>query len=700
MSIPVGILTVSDKCSKGQATDTSGPALTQLLTETHQQQWTVVATRVVPDDMRQITETVQTWSTTGQVGGRPLCRLVIVTGGTGISPSDQTVGALEPLFTKRLPSLVTAMVVGSLRITPMAALSQVAAGVVADATLVLAVPGSRKGATETVQQVLPVLPHAIDTLEARTGTRHLHTEEKEEKATAGAGTLHTEDATKGKKALCGCGRDDEEGIQPSGVSNDLGASVVHRARRSPYPMIPVSTALSLVLSSMAVPEPVDLPLHAIRPGQVAARDVVAQENVPGYPASVMDGYAVIAADGPGSYTVRGSATAGGATVTHQDPLVAGQIVRITTGAPMPPGADAVVMVEDTELVHQEDGMKAEEERVVRILESGRVQAGQHVRPIGHDLAKGATVLRAGEAVTSVGGEIGALAVSGNRTFTVYAGPRIAVMSTGDEVVDVSSTSHMTVPEAGTLAYGAIRDCNRPALIAALKALGCDVEDLGVVRDEPDAIAQTVREALDRCQGIVTTGGVSMGERDWLKPVVEQRLQGRILFGRVAMKPSKPTTFATIPTANGNGRERFVFALPGNPVSALVAFHMFVAPAIRLLSGHLARSDGPSPPRIVDDARVTQEALGVLRPSVTAAFEGPDVALDMARPEYSRGSLVWNQRSCKWTVRLVDQRQQSSRVASMQRANALVSLPRGSDIKRTIVGGELVTAIVIAAPHFS
>ncbi|KAJ2869304.1 hypothetical protein GGI22_000335 [Coemansia erecta] len=718
MSVPVGILTVSDKCSRGQATDTSGPALAQLLMQTPSaRQWVIVATAIVPDDKKQISDTVQSWCTPRTSDGEPLCRLAIVAGGTGISPSDVTVGALEPLFTKRLPSLATAMVVGSLKITPMAALSQITAGVVNDATVVLAVPGSKRGATENVQQILSVLPHAIDTLKARTGTRHLH-----------AAAEEADEPTKGSieispKALCGCSREEEGGIMETkhrmessfsaaGVSNDLGASVVHRARKSPYPMIPVSTALSLVLSSVSVMEPVDLLLSEIRPGHVIARDVVAQENVPGYPASVMDGYAVIAADGPGSYIVCGSSTAGGIgaggiaanAVTEDNPLKSGQVMRIATGAPIPPGADAVVMVEDTELLLSPEYKAAsaaeEEEQQVRILDSGKVQPGQHVRAIGHDLAKGATVLRAGEVITSVGGEIGSLAVSGNRTFSVFAVPKIAVMSTGDEVVDVSSaSSNANVDLApGALAYGAIRDCNRPALIAALRSLGCEIVDLGVVHDDPDLIAQTIRTALDQCQGIITTGGVSMGERDWLKPVVEQRLGGHIRFGRVAMKPSKPTTFATIPAAAD--KERFVFALPGNPVSALVAFHMFVAPAIRLLSGHMMRDNGSASSRIVYDGRVTQEALCVLRPSVVAAFEGPLVVLDRVRPEYVRGSLVWNQRTCKWTVRMVDQKQQSSRVASMQRSNALICLPRGADGKSSIASGELVTAIVIAAPHFS
>ncbi|KAJ2658764.1 hypothetical protein IWW48_003837 [Coemansia sp. RSA 1200] len=724
--IPVGILTVSDKCSKGEAKDTSGPALAQMLSQTtatttatadgqpETKKWIVVATSVVPDNKDQIAEIVRGWCTAkkddsaaGDVDtdeGQPLCRLVIVAGGTGLSPSDVTVEAIEPLFTRRLPALATAMVVGSLRITPMAALSQVAAGVVANAAIVLAVPGSRKGATENVGQILPVLPHAVDTLMARKGTRHLHPVGA---AAPGEGTTAEQSVSHGRStaaALCNCGREDDlaasgssDDVLATGVSNTLGESATQRARKSPYPMVPEAAALGAVLSSVAAMavKPTWLALRDVRPGLVVAEDIVAQENVPAYAAAVMDGYAVVATDGPGTYAVRGASMAGSSDgVSRLEP---GQIARIATGAPLPAGADAVVMVEDTEIVET----SKEEEAVVRIAEGGRVRAGQNVRPVGHDLRKGAVVLRAGETVGTVGGEIAAMAVSGNRRFSVYMPPTVAVMSSGDEVEDVLA------PEAGSeadaLAYGSIRDCNRPALIGALKALGCAVVDVGVVRDDPDAIAQAMRTALASCHGIVTTGGVSMGERDWLKPVVEQRLRGRIRFGRVAMKPSKPTTFATVPAdaiADSDASvasDRFVFALPGNPVSALVAFHMFVAPAVRLLSGHMGRP-GSGAGDVVHGGRVKPSALSALRPSVTAVFAGPEVELDRMRPEYVRASLVWNGGTCRWSVRMVDRMQQSSRVASMQRANALVSLPRGTDAKRVVAAGELVTAIVIAAPH--
>ncbi|KAJ2859467.1 hypothetical protein GGH94_006088 [Coemansia aciculifera] len=663
MATSVGILTVSDKCSRGQALDTSGPALRQLLETASSggQRWTVVASLVVPDDRTLISQTIRDWCVLPATSV-PLCRLVVVTGGTGISPSDVTVEAIEPLFTKKLPSLATAMVVGSLKITPMAALSQVTAGVVGE-TIVVAVPGSKKGSVENLQQILSVLPHAVDTAMAQSGTRHLH-------SSSGVPIPSTVEAQ--PLAMCGCSRPDDDTTThvAEGLSNDLEASVDRRARKSPYPMIPVDEALRLVLSHIAELPAVELPLRDIREGQIIAADVIARENVPGYPAAVMDGYAVIAADGPGTFTVRGATTAGRATMASEEKLLqTGEVMRVATGAPIPLGANAVVMVEDTQLLESHNG----EESVVRILESGRVVPGQHIRAVGHDLRKGSVVVSAGSAITAVGGEIGALAVSGHNKFLVHAMPRIAVLSSGDEVVD-------TLKPTSTLEYGAIRDCNRPALLAALASLGCPTFDLGVVKDDPDSLAQTMGQALTTCQGIISTGGVSMGERDWLKPVVEQRLNGKIIFGRVAMKPSKPTTFAAMPTG------KFVFALPGNPVSALVAFHMFAAPAIRKLAGHLVKQRG-------------EMAMSILRPSVLAVFEGSDIHLDRVRPEYLRAALAWDQKKFQWSVRVTDQHQQSSRVASMLHANALISLPRGTNEKPTVRSGESVTAIIIASPHF-
>ncbi|KAJ2785369.1 hypothetical protein H4R18_000580 [Coemansia javaensis] len=671
MAVPVGILTVSDKCSRGEAADTSGPALQRLLEEADGgASWAVAARQVVPDSAALIAETVRAWCGGGPGAGA--CGLVVVTGGTGISASDVTVQALEPLFTKRLGALATAMVVGSLRITPLAALSQVTAGVVGS-TVVLAVPGSRKGAVENVQQILGVLPHAVDTARAVGGTRALHAADGAPARPAGGAAAPGQGQ---RRAVCGCARPDEG---PGGPAPGLGGGVARRARRSPYEMIPVQAALELVLAHVALQPAEEVPLAQLRAGQVLAADVAMQEDVPGYPASVMDGYAVVAADGPGVYPVCAASAAGAG---ERRPLRPGEVARVATGAPVPPGADAVVMVEDTELAASTQA--GDEELRVRILDGAQIAPGQNIRPVGFDLERGAVVARAGTVITAAGGEIGALATSGNRAFRVHRMPAVAVMSTGDEVTDTLGAD----PPAA-LPFGAIRDCNRPALLAALAALGCPAVDLGVVRDDPELLAGAIRGALATCQGVVTTGGVSMGERDWLKPVVEQRLGGTIHFGRVAMKPSKPTTFATVPGG------QFVFALPGNPVSALVAFHMFVAPGLRKAAGHHLLLGSAAAAAAADPAA----ALGVLRPSVDAVFEGAEIALDRVRPEYVRGALAWDHAAARWVVRVADRRQQSSRMASMRGANALVSLPVGTDARPTVASGSRLTAIIIGAPHF-
>ncbi|KAJ1776758.1 hypothetical protein LPJ77_003095 [Coemansia sp. RSA 2523] len=646
----VGILTVSTKCSQGLAVDKSGPALEALLSGPV---WTVSERAVVSDSRQEIASRVLEWSTR--------CGLIVVSGGTGLSADDVTVEALDMVFTKRLPALATAMVVGSLKITKFAALSQVCAGLCGKC-VVLGVPGSTKGATENVQQVLDVLPHAVATAGAN-GTRHLHADEGASVENVKAGKV------KAEKVKCGCSRMDEQDTahDVQGLSNDLEAGVARRARKSPYPMIPVDMALQQVLENIGKPRVERVPLGQIANGQVVAEDVVAREHVPAYRASIMDGYAMSSADGAGVFAVRRAMTAGASTDVWE--LQRGEIVRVATGAPVPRGADAVVMIEDTELVESVDG----EERKVRVLDTNIVE-GQNIRPVGHDLRAGVVVARAGTRVTAVGGEIGTLAISGNSDFAVYAMPRIAVMSTGDEVVD---TLGKTVTE---LPLGAIRDSNRPALLAALRALGCDVVDFGVVRDDPDALSQTLDSALDTCDGVISTGGVSMGERDWLKPVIEQRLNGRIVFGRVAMKPSKPTTFAVVPYAQS---QRFVFALPGNPVSAVVSLHMFVAPAVRKLAGHLVGVGGSE--------------VQVLRPSVQAVLLDR-VELDRVRPEYVRGVLAWDHKKGAWTVELTGRMQQSSRMASMQAANALVSLPIGTDHKPQVDIGETVTVIVIGPPQ--
>ena len=207
-----------------------------------------------------------------------------------------------------------------------------------------------------------------------------------------------------------------------------------------------------------------------------------------------------------------------------------------------------------------------------------------MREAGSDIKYGALVLHKGTTITSVGGEIGSLAAAGIKNVLVYQKPRVGVMSTGDEVTDISYE--------GKLSGGQIRDSNRPSLLSVLRGWGlCDeVVDLGISRDTPEGeLEKNIRSGFRKydLDITITTGGVSMGELDLLKPTIERSLGGTVHFGRVSMKPGKPTTFGSVPFKDGTSGEKMdklVFGLPGNPASAIVTAHLFVLPALQKMCG--------------------------------------------------------------------------------------------------------------------
>lgn len=411
-----------------------------------------------------------------------------------------------------------------------------------------------------------------------------------------------------------------------------------RPTESEYPMLPVAEALAIVLAQ-AEPLPVQPVALAHSLGLVLPYDVTAREPLPPFPASVVDGYAVVAADGPGRYPLVGEVTAG-----HLPDLVlhAGQVAYITTGAPLPAGADAVVMVEDTE---QQDGVVS-----IRV----GVRPGDNVRPVGMDVTAGQVVLAAG---TRLGpAEVGLLATVGCATVEVFPRPRVAILSTGDEVVDPQETP----------GPGQIRDSNRAMLRSAVVAAGGDVLDLGIASDQAADIEARLRRGLAEADILLSTGGVSMGELDLIKPLLERL--GQVHFGRVRLKPGKPCTFATVEVA---GRRRLVFGLPGNPVSGLVTFYLLVAPALRRLAGwpdpHLRR--------------------------IQACLAQP-LPLDPARPEYHRATATWDDTLNDGRggyLAVSTGRQASSRLLSMRSANVLLELPQAEG---TLPAGSAVHALII------
>ncbi|GLJ08275.1 hypothetical protein SUGI_0085410 [Cryptomeria japonica] len=422
----------------------------------------------------------------------------------------------------------------------------------------------------------------------------------------------------------------------------------------PSSMISVEDAVNLVLSITKRLEPVTVPLHEAL-GLILATDLQAPDPLPPYPASMKDGFAVVAADGPGDYPVVAESRAGndaeGVVVSP------GTVAYITTGGPVPDGADAVVQVENTqEIERSSEGMKR-----VRILTG--VSKGHDIRPVGYDIEKGTVVLRSGEKIGAA--EIGLLATIGIIMVKVYPRPTISVLSTGDELVDPSSHS---------LGRGQIRDSNRAMLLAACAQEQCKVCDLGIVRDEKEDLENMLDKAISvGADVILSSGGVSMGDKDLVKILLEKR--GTTHFNRVLMKPGKPLTFATIDiaaTETQPEKKILAFGLPGNPVSCLVCFHLMAIPAIRCLAGWR----DPKPCR------------------VNACISEP-IRLDPFRPEFHRATVWWEQDNGSGNPGFVAAstgHQVSSRLLSMKSATALLELPVGNTI---LTAGTMVRALLIS-----
>lgn len=421
---------------------------------------------------------------------------------------------------------------------------------------------------------------------------------------------------------------------------------------TPSSLLSVADATHIVLSIAKRLNPVSLPLEQAL-GLVLAENLAAPDPLPPYPASIKDGYAVIADDGPGEYPIIAEARAG--DDASNIVLTPGTVAYITTGGPVPNGADAVVQVEDTEQLEGNDGAKK-----VRILKG--VSKGYDIRPVGFDIAQGEVVLNAGDVLNPA--EIGLLATIGVVIVKVYPRPLVAVLSTGDELVDSRVRS---------LGRGQIRDSNRAMLLAAASQHHCSVLDLGIAKDRKDDLERLFEKALAAGAHIlVTSGGVSMGDRDLVKPLLHER--GKVYFGKVLMKPGKPLTFATIDHPDGHSKQSqdlLVFGLPGNPVSGIVCFNLVVVPAIRKLSGW----------KVPNLCRVSAKVSESLK-------------LDPQRPEYHRVMVQWDESSKQGSPCFVARstgKQISSRLLSMRSANALLELPQGHG---SILPGSVISALLI------
>jgi len=399
-----------------------------------------------------------------------------------------------------------------------------------------------------------------------------------------------------------------------------------------YDLIEADTALEIVLKHVYPLSPQTVTTFEAL-DLVLAQEVMAQEDLPPFPCSAKDGFAVIAHDTTNPRRLIGEQTAGYIADLRVE---MGTCARITTGAPLPPGADAVMMVEYTQ------------EAAGMITLQREVAPGADVRPVGQDIATGQRVLEAGLSIGPQ--EIGLLASLGYTAVLAHPRPRVGVLSTGDEIVEPDMT-----PKPGQ-----IRDSNRYTLMAAIQRAGMQPISLGIGSDKQEELMAKIAEGLSTCDALITSGGVSMGKLDLIKPILET--EGQVHFGLVNMKPGKPLTFATM-------RGKPIFALPGFPVSSLVSFELFVRPALLKMSG--------------------QRLL--LRPRVPATLVEA-IHGDAWRPEFHRVKLA-RERGV-WMARTTGA-QSSGRLLSMVGANGLLVLPKRS---QPFVAGETVTAILLDHPE--
>jgi molybdopterin molybdotransferase len=370
-------------------------------------------------------------------------------------------------------------------------------------------------------------------------------------------------------------------------------------------------------------------------GRVLAEDVVSPLDVPAHDNSAMDGYAVRFADlkPDGEVALRsiGSSFAG---APFKGSLAAGQCVRIMTGGVVPQGADTIVMQEH---------VKAAQDRVT--VGPGH-KKGQNLRRAGEDLKTGQIALKRGLPLRPA--EVGLISSLGIGEVIVYRRLRVAFFSTGDELVSIG-----TQPAAGQ-----IYDSNRYTIYGMLTRLGCEVLDMGVVRDDPKLLEKAFHDAAAAADVVITSGGVSVGEADFVKDLLNKL--GEVVFWKIAMKPGRPLAYGRIGAAH-------FFGLPGNPVSVMVTFYQFVRDALLVLSGR-----DPVPP------------LPTFRIPCTSSLKKAP-----GRTEFQRGILSQDA-SGNWSVRVTGE-QGSGILRSMAEANCFIILP---DTQGNVASGMLVEVQVL------
>jgi len=399
--------------------------------------------------------------------------------------------------------------------------------------------------------------------------------------------------------------------------------------------MPVAKARELIASFLTPVAAIERVHVRSALGRVLAEDIVSPIAVPGHDNSAMDGYAVRFADlKPDSETVLkrvGESFAGKPWQGASGVLGAGECVRIFTGGVMPQGADTVVMQERA----------SEDAKGVHVAAGVVARAGTNRRFAGEDLKQGQVVFRAGQRMRPA--ELGMTASLGIGEVSVYRQLRVAFFSTGDELKSIGTP----------LAAGEIYDSNRYTLYGMLTRLGCEVIDMGVVEDAPDKLERAFVAAAESADVVITSGGVSVGEADYVKKLLDKL--GEVVFWKIAMKPGRPLAY-------GKVRGAHFFGLPGNPVSVMATFYQFVRDALLTLQGQ--REVAPLP---------------MFRVALSAPIRKVP-----GRTEFQRGILSPDG-SGGYTVRTTGD-QGSGILSSMSQANCFIVL--GSDVGN-VAAGELV-----------
>ncbi|KAI3631444.1 hypothetical protein MIR68_010934 [Amoeboaphelidium protococcarum] len=503
---------------------------------------------------------------------------IITSGGTGASISDVTPESVLPLLDKRFDALEQHINQQSLKHTPFAVLSRIVCGLKLtrskfNGCLITCFPGKPKAVVECLDALVAfenaggnsqtnfkVLNHLLNFCRGSMERKFHHGMESSSVVTSEVNSNAQNTGDEG----CSCG------IQVEAVDNRAD----ELRQLSKYPMVELTHVLQKLRDELTAlqghrsmaKKVVDV--SQLKTGDVISEDVLSQLNIPSVDVSRMDGYAVkLPIDSSVQYNVVGEVNSVQLSSKPGIKQSSRDIIKVATGVPIPEGTDAVIPVEyaSVQCIDNKTRVKFDQSAV------NQIQRGSHIRTKGSDLSRGQLVLAKGQMISRSGGEVGLLHGSGVSSVSVYESVKVAVLSSGSEIMAADNDQN----------HGSfqVRDSNRPMLLHALQQKqGIVALDLGLLADDRQILTQAIEDGLSVCDVLISTGGVSMGDYDLIKPILESLRGVELICGRINIKPGLPTTIA-ICRRPEFGTAKFIFALPGNPVSALTMFHVIVDPFV-------------------------------------------------------------------------------------------------------------------------